>query len=84
MMRTVDVQPGDVVDVATGINRVVERFVVHNVHRYETGALSVRARYVDAPRGIDWSLFVKADEPTLTLVARGVARVDDHVRSLLQ
>lgn len=83
MMDTLEIQPGDVIDVPTGIKREVERFVVHSVHLYETGDASLRARYASNPRGIDWSVFVNAGEPLLRLVARGVARVDLSTRSLL-
>ena len=75
--------PGDVIRVATGIHREIDTFVVHGIHEYPNGAMSLRARYASNPRGVDWSLFVPADEPTLELVARGVAKWDTHARSML-
>ncbi len=82
-MDTLEIQPGDVIDVPTGVNREIERFVVHSVHLYGTGDASLRARYASNPRGIDWSVFVSAGEPLLRLASRGVARVDMSTRSML-
>lgn len=78
-----DIQPGDVIDIPTGIARTVERFVVHSIHWYENGAASLRARYASNPRGIDWSVFMETGAFGVRVVARGVARVDTSTRSLM-
>lgn len=77
------VQPGDLIEIPWGINREVERVVVHSVHRYDTGALSLRYRFASNPRGIDWSGFIDADERNLRLLSRGVCAVDANTRSLI-
>ena len=82
-MKTAEVQPGDVIQTGFGINREPVVVIVHDVHRYDTGALSIRARFASNPRGVDWSMFIPVEEPMLDLVARGVARIDSHVRSLI-
>ena len=81
-LTSVTVRPGDVIDVATGIHRIVERMVVHSVHYYPGGSASVRARYLSNPRGVDWRIFIDVNEPPM-LVSRGVAAVDPSARSLL-
>jgi hypothetical protein len=78
-----DIQPGDVIDIPTGITREVERFVVHSIQWFDNGAASLRARYASNPRGVDWSLFMESGAFAVRVVARGVARVDEHTRSLL-
>jgi hypothetical protein len=78
-----DIQPGDVIDIPTGISRTIERFVVHSIHWYDNGAASLRARYACNPRGIDWSLFMEPGAFSVRLIARGVARVDNTTRTLL-
>lgn len=77
------VQPGDLIEMPWGITREVERVVVHSVHRYDTGALSLRYRFASNPRGIDWSGFVASDERNLRLLSRGVCAVDANTRSLI-
>ncbi len=78
-----DIRVGDVIDIPVTITREIERFVVHSIHWYDNGAASLRARYASNPRGIDWSLFMDTGAFSVRVVARGVARVDEHVRSLL-
>lgn len=76
-----DIQPGDVLDFPSGINREITRGVMHSVHRYEDGSVATRWRYESNPRGVDWRGFLASDEE-VTLVERG-RPVDENVRSLL-
>lgn len=78
-----DVQPGDIITLPFGIRREPEQVTVHSVHRYDTGDLSIRFRYTENPRGVDWSGFIAADESELRLDARGVARIDTNTRSMM-
>lgn len=76
------IQPGDVIDTGLGIDRIIERVVIHGVHVYDSGAVSARARYASNPRGIDWGIFIDADQP-VWLVSRGVVVPDAHVRTMI-
>lgn len=78
-----DVREGDIIVLPSGATRHLERVIVHWLHRYDGGELVVRYRYLSNPRGIDWSTFVHADEPGLKLLSRGVAHVDESLRTLL-
>lgn len=82
-MLTSDIRPGDVISAPLGITRTHETIVIHDIYIYNTGDVSIRYRYASNPRGIDWSGFVSHDEAETRLVARGIARVDPHIRSLL-
>ena len=83
MTAAASIRPGDVIDVPLGVKREVDRVVVHGVHAYPNGALSIRFRYLSNPRGIDWSGFIEAGEPQVRVVSRGVCRVDAATRTLL-
>lgn len=78
-----EVLVGDIIRVPFGMHREIETVTIHAIHIHDDGALSVRFRYTSNPRGIDWSGFIPADENALVLVARGVAQVDNGIRSLL-
>lgn len=82
-LATSDIRLGDVLDIPLGAKQEIDRVVIHDIHAYDTGDLSIRFRYLSNPRGIDWSGFVGADKGGIRLVSRGVARVDEHIRSLL-
>ena len=82
-MLTNEIQPGDIITTPTGITRTPETIVVHSVHTYDTGDISIRYRYASNPRGVDWSGFIAHDEHETTLVARGIAHVDSNTRSML-
>lgn len=83
IVPTSDIRPGDLIRIATGVTREIEDFVVHAVFPLEDGSLSLRARYASNPRGVDWSLHVPAVSSMLAVVSRGVARVEDTPRMLL-
>lgn len=80
---TIDIRPGDVIRCPLGINNVPEIVTVHSVHRYDTGALSIRFRFTSNPRGVDWSGYVAPDGDDIRLLSRGVAHVDHATRSML-
>lgn len=82
-MFTNEILPGDIISTPTGITRTPETIVVHSVHTYETGDISIRYRYACNPRGVDWSGFIPHDEQETKLVARGIAHVDLNTRSML-
>lgn len=82
-MTTADIRVGDAIDIPLGVKEEVARVVVHDMHAYDTGDLSIRFRYLSNPRGIDWRGFVPADKSGIRLASRGVARVDQDIRSLL-
>ena len=82
-MSSVDVRPGDIIRLPLGVNNAPEIVTVHSVHRYDTGALSVRFRFTTNPRGIDWSGYIAPDGNGIRLLSRGVACVDHATRSLL-
>lgn len=80
---TIDIRPGDIITIPYGMRREIERITVHSVHRYPTGDLSIRYRYTENPRGIDWSGFIDREDPDVRLLSRGVAAVDLSTRSML-
>ncbi len=82
-MFTNEIQPGDIIVKPIGITRTLETVVVHSVHTYDTGDISIRYRYASWPRGVDCRGFIAHDEREIRLVARGIAHVDLHTRSLL-
>lgn len=82
-MLTNEIQPGDIISKPTGITRTPETIVVHSVHTYDTGDISIRYRYASWPRGVDCKGFIPHDEQETRLVARGIAHVDLNTRSLL-
>lgn len=75
------IQPGDIIRCPFGIDRTPEEVVVQSVHHHGTRDVSIRFRYAENPRGIDWSGFIAKDE-TVELLAR-VGFADQHTRSLL-
>ena len=81
-MLTNEIQPGDIIATPTGITRTPETVVVHSVHTYDTGDISIRYRYASNPRGVDWSGFISRNEQETRLVARGIAHVDPNTRSM--
>ena len=82
-MLTNEILPGDIITTPTGLYRTLETIVVHSIHTYATGDLSIRYRYACNPRGVDWSGFIAHDEQETRLVARGIAHVDHNTRSML-
>ena len=78
-----DIRPGDVIRIPFGIHNVPEIVTIHDVRAHDNGSLSIRFRFTDNPRGVDWMGYVDRDEAGVTLLSRGVARVDTHARSLL-
>lgn len=82
-MHTCNIITGDIIAKPVGITRTLETIVVHSVHTYDTGDISIRYRYASNPRGVDWSGFISHDEQETRLVARGIAHVDLNTRSML-
>ena len=75
--------PGDIVIIEWGTQRIPEAVCIHSVHTYETGDMSIRYRFASNPRGVDWSGFVAHDDASVRVIARGIAHVDEHTRSML-
>lgn len=86
-MRPQDIQPGDVI-LHPAVNAwpsalvVVHSLTVYPMPLRGAGSVSYRYRHLSNPRGIDWSGFLDWDVE-VTLVSRGVCRVDDTIRTLL-
>lgn len=78
-----EITPGDIITRPTGITRTPETVVIHSIHTYDTGDVSIRYRYASNPRGVDWTGFITHDEQSLKLVARGIAHIDLNTRSML-
>ena len=75
--------PGDIAIIEWGMHRIPEAVCIHSVHVYEAGDMSIRYRFASNPRGVDWSGFVAHDDTTVRVIARGIAHVDEHTRSML-
>jgi hypothetical protein len=74
--------PGDVLDWPFGINREpCEALLIEITHTYPDGAMSVRWRHADNPRGVDWRGFIPADD--IPPVLRHVEDFDRETRSML-
>lgn len=60
--RATDLVPGDIFTLLFGVKNRPERALLIDAHDYPTGERSIRWRYADNPRGVDWRGFFEAGE----------------------
>ena len=75
--------PGDIAVIPYGVNREPISVCIHSVHTYPSGDMSVRYRYAENPKGVDWSGFIKHGDPDVRIKARGISQVDTITRTML-
>ena len=82
-MPTTSIRPGDILAYPFGMRREIDVITVHATRLLASGNIAIRYSFTANPNGVDWQGVVRAGDPDVRVLSRGVARVRTEPMTLL-